>query len=256
MASLDKRILILLLLAGIGINYRLANANSRDAYLIVGLPLQCKDESAAVIWERGEEISAGAQIAMEDINSRPDILPEHTLRIVEIDIGECGQQNNYNLLLEFVNTTFHQHLNVIGAVGIFCPTEVQISIPLLGTPDSWIILRSAVKAASTTNLGKPNQRIIQALFDFLEALEWSNIAAITANGDNYFFSLIEQLDTQTSASAVHNGSKVNMIVYDYDQSISQCDLPRIILVSIRSPLAIMELLCNAYREDLMWPKHV
>ena len=185
-------------------------------------------------------------------------MPEYTLHIVEIDIGKCGQQNNHNLLFEFVNSTFHQHLNVIGAVGLFCPTEVQITTPLLGTYDSSTmekILKLAVKASYTANLGKPNQRMIQALLDFFEALEWRNIAAITGNGDKYFFRVVEKLH-ETSAS-IHIGSKVNVIVHNYAQSISQLklDLPRIILVSIRTPLAI-ELLCDAYREDLVWPKHV
>ncbi len=262
MASLRKSIFnLIVLLACIGINYRLGNANSEDAYLIVGLPLQCADESVAV-WERGKEILPGAQIVVKNINSRSDILPEQTLHTVVVDIGKCGQQNNRNFLLEFVNLTFHQRLNVIGAVGIFCPTEVQIITPpvLPGTSDSSIkekFLKLAVKGLSIANLGKPNQRIIQALLEFFNVLEWRNIAAITDNGDNYFFQVIEKLH-KTSAST-HNGSKVNVNVYSYAQGISRLNLsiglPRIIVVSIRAPLAI-ELLCNAYREDLMWPKHV
>ena len=255
MASLSKRIIIilLLLLACIGI---LVNATSRvsDAYLIVGLPLQCRDEP--IIWERGDELLPGAEIAVETINSRPDVLPELTLHTVVIDIGRCGKQNtDQNFLLEFVNLTFHQHLNIIGAVGIFCPIEVQIITPpvLLGTSDSSgkeKVLKLATKASFTANIGKPNQRIIEALFELFDVLGWRNIASIT---DDFFFPVVEELH-KVSASA-HNYSKVNVVVYNYAQGISQLDLQRIILVSIRAPLAI-ELLCNALREDLMWPKHV
>ena len=97
------------------------------------------------------------------------------------------QQNNQNFLLEFVNLTFHQHFNVIGVVGLFCPTEVQITAPLLGTYmyDSLVkgkILKLAVKASYTTiGPGKLIQRMIQALLDFFEVLEWRNVAAITNN---------------------------------------------------------------------------
>ena len=67
MASLSTSIIILI--AFTEINHQFANAShsSRDAYLIVGLPLQSydKDECAAVIWERGKEILPGAQIAVE-----------------------------------------------------------------------------------------------------------------------------------------------------------------------------------------------
>ena len=262
MASLSKSMILLLLVYIGSTNYQLVNANSRvsDAYLIVGLPLQCRDEPVSTVWERGEELLPGAQIAVETINSRPDILPELTLHTVVIDIGRCGQQNNQNFLLEFVNLTFHQHLNIIGAVGIFCPTEVQIITPpvLLGTSGSSgkeKVLKLATKASFTANTGKSNQRIIEALLEFFDVLGWRNIAAITDNGDDFFFRVVETL--HKAPASVHNDSKVNVIVYNYAQlqGISQLDLPRIILVSIRAPLAI-ELLCNAHREDLMWPKHV
>ena len=262
MASLSKSMILLLLVYIGSTNYQLVNANSRvsDAYLIVGLPLQCRDEPVSTVWERGEELLPGAQIAVETINSRPDILPELTLHTVVIDIGRCGQQNNQNFLLEFVNLTFHQHLNIIGAVGIFCPTEVQIITPpvLLGTSGSSgkeKVLKLATKASFTANTGKSNQRIIEAILEFFDVLGWRNIAAITDNGDDFFFRVVETL--HKAPASVHNDSKVNVIVYNYAQlqGISQLDLPRIILVSIRAPLAI-ELLCNAHREDLMWPKHV
>ena len=260
MASFSKSIIILLL-ACIGINYQLGNANSTDAYLIVGLPLQCRDESVAIVWERGEEILPGAQIAVKNINSRPDVLPGKTLHTVVVDIGRCGQhQNNQNFLLEFVNLTFHQHLNIIGAVGIFCPTEVQIITPpvLLGTSNSSVkeeVLELATKASFTANIGKPNQRIIEALLEFFDVLGWRNMASITDNGDDFFFHVVEKLHKASASASVHNDSKINVAVYNYAQGLSRLDLPRIILVSIRAPLAI-ELLCNAHREDLTWPKHI
>ena len=158
---------------------------------------------------------------METINSRPDILPEQTLHTVVIDIGRCGKQNtDQKFLLEFVNLTFHQHLNIIGAVGIFCPTEVQIITPpvLLGTSDSSVkekVLKLATKASFTANIGKPNQRIIEALLEFFDVLDWRNIASIT---DDFFFPLVEEL--HKAPASVHNDSKVNMIIYNYAQGIS------------------------------------
>ena len=245
---------MMLLLACIAIHYQLAHANSeKDAYLIVGLPLEHKSEPVA-IWERGEEILLGAQIAVKNINSRPDVLSGQTLHVVEVDIGKCDQQNNHNFLLQFVNFTFLQDINLIGAVGIFCPTEVQIITQPLGTSRTSIkreSFKSAVKAAYDTELGKPNPEIIRALLEFLEAMEWRNTAAITDTSDIFFFNLVEELHK----ASVHNGSNINVIVYNYVSNISRLDLPRIILVSVSTPLAT-ELLCSAYKEDLMWPNHV
>ena len=65
MASFSTSIIILLAFSEISHQFANASSSLRDAYLIVGLPFQCKDESAAVIWERGKEILPGAQIAVE-----------------------------------------------------------------------------------------------------------------------------------------------------------------------------------------------
>ena len=92
MASLSTSIIVLLAFTDINLVHQFASASSEDAYLIVGLPLQCQDEPAAIIWERGEEILPGAQIAVGNVNNRPDILPGHTLHIVEVDIGKCNGQ--------------------------------------------------------------------------------------------------------------------------------------------------------------------
>ena len=67
MASFSTSIIILLAFSEISHQFANASSSLRDAYLIVGLPFQCKDESAAVIWERGKEILPGAQIAVENI---------------------------------------------------------------------------------------------------------------------------------------------------------------------------------------------
>ena len=46
-----------------------------------------------------------------------------------------------------------------------------------------------------------------------------------------------------------------MKIYSYTPNISILDLPGIVIVSIGRAQAI-ELLCDAYKLDLMWPKHV
>ena len=89
-----------------------------DVYLMVGLPLQHTDRELAASWERGREILPGAQIAVNSINRNPDILPDHILQLIEVDIGRCDQQN-HNFLIEFVNITFHHDLTSLEQLGSF-----------------------------------------------------------------------------------------------------------------------------------------
>ena len=113
------------LLLAIELSAAVTNINSTDLHLIVGLPLQQDTGATSASWEKGWQILPSAQIAVESINDRPDILPGHKLQTVVVDTGNCGAQN-FNLILQFVNHSYHQDVTFIGAVGILCPTELQI----------------------------------------------------------------------------------------------------------------------------------
>ena len=224
-----------------------------DLYLIVGLSFQHTDSELAASWERGREILPGAQFAVESINRSPDIFPGHTLRTIEVNIGRCDQQT-HNFLLQFINFTFHQEFDIIGAVGIFCPTEVQIIAPLSDISRTSVkreSLKAAVKAAYNA-IQSVSAIKLQALLEFLEVLDWRTIAVITDTNNTFFSTYVEYL-YKASASI---GSNVTVDVYNYAPNIIHLDLPRIVLVSVGRPLAVIELLCNAYKLDLMWPKQV
>ena len=224
---------------------------------MVGISLQHTDSELAASWERGREILRGAEIAIDSINWSPDILSGHTLHTIEVDIGKCNQQN-YNFLLQFVNITFHHEVSIIGAVGIFCPIEMliitsQSATTVTHTTEIRESLKSAVTATyyDNTILQSTTTTKIQALLEFLDVLNWRTIAVITDKTDTFFSTYVEQL----YKASVENGSNIIVKVYSYAPNISILDLPRIVVISVGRPLAI-ELLCDVYKLDLMWPKHI
>ena len=240
----------------------LARVHATDLHLIVGLPLQLDMGATSASWERGWQILPGAQIAVESINDRPDILPGHRLHITAVDIGSCKAQNN-DFLLQIINATYYQN-NVstfIGAVGIFCPTEVLMFANEDG--DSCVqekLMKENLKMITglTNSHGgsnhNPSLKMITTFLEFLDALEWKNLAVITETRSTYYFSYFtERLLRQ---SMVHNRN-VSFSVYTYTSSIrlSCLNLPRISLVSISEP-SIAELICNAYIENMTWPEHI
>ena len=251
---------LLLVCITVNINSCFINDDSKqksDLYLMIGLPLQHTDSDLIASWERGREILPGAKIAIESINLSPNILSGHILHAIEVDIGRCGQQS-HNFLLEFVNITFHHKVSIIGAVGIFCPIEVliitsQSATTVIHKPEMRERLKSAVRATyyDYTILQSTTAIKIQALLEFVDVLNWRTIAVITDNTDVFFSTYVEQL----YKASVENGSNTDMRVYSYTPSISVTDLPRIVIISVSRPLVI-ELLCNAYKLDLMWPKHI
>ena len=134
---------------------------------------------------------------------------------------------------------------------------MQIKVSQLGTTDTVSMIRetiiSTVKATyyNSMILQSATAIKIQALLEFLDVLNWTTIAAITDKTDIFFSTYIEQL----YKASVENGSNITIKVYSYTPDISNLDLPRIVIVSVGREQAI-ELLCNAYKLDLMWPKQV
>ena len=226
-----------------------------DLHLAIGLPLSYSDSMEPIAsWERGREILRGAQVAVETINSRMDILPQCKLHIIEVNIGRCDIQN-HNFLISLMNATY-QATNLIGAVGLFCPIEVQLLLQMHGNPTSKSeFLRTAVEATYYT---KSSGRytfftlMIRAMLEFYDVLDWRNTAVIM-DRDNYFFSYFAEAFYRASSQYTTN---ISVVVYRYSANILRSlRLPRIVLLSVGDKM-VTELLCNAYREDLMWPKHV
>ena len=226
-------------------------------YLIIGLPLQHNDSELAAGWERGKEILSGAQIAINRIHERPDIFPGITLQSIVVDIGRCNQPN-HNFLIQFVNiTTFYRKFGVIGAAGIFCPFEMHIIIPQLQHTHTMSVTRehiiSAVEATYHDRMILQSAKNIKihALLYFFDVLNWTTIAVISDKTNMFFSAYVELL----YGASVEYGSNIIVKDISYTTNISLLNLPRIVIVSVGKAQTI-ELLCNAYKLKLMWPKHV
>ena len=229
-----------------------------DLHLIVALPLEDYDSETSTTWERGRDILSGAEAAVETINRREDIFPEQSLYIVTVNIGRCGNQN-YNLLLHFINITNHRDMHLIGAVGIFCPTAMQVifqppcddSTTIALTKTNLKSLVDATGYSYSQKLGMSvSDRMTESLLEFFSVLGWKKIAAITNPDDTFFSYFVEKL----YKASIQHRSNFTIGVHNYDTNID-VNLPRIVLVSVSLPLAT-ELLCSAYRGDKMWPNHV
>lgn len=232
----------------------------KDLHLIVGLPLE-QDREPAASWERGKEILTGAQIAVDNINNRSDILPGYKLHTVVINIGV----ENDNFLLQVINLTYYQNYTTfIGAVGIFCPPEVQTVTQL---PDKFNDnvsvaktkedIKLIIEATNGCEFGKHNIRVskmVNALLDFLEVMEWRNVAAIIDPKDiSYFSHFVELLHSASNKNT--SNITITAVEYNYAQNISYLNLSRITIISVNEHL-LKEILCNAHKQDMMWPKHV
>ena len=85
-------------------------------------------------YNRGEELISAAQLAVERINMRDDILPGYKLELVPANAETCDQSLVTEAPVNFVRHVTSRDLNTVGVVGLVCSTVTQAISPLAGRP--------------------------------------------------------------------------------------------------------------------------
>ena len=82
----------------------------------------------------GQELISAAQLAVEKINMRNDILPGYRLELVPANAETCNQSLVTEAPVNFVRHVTNGDLNIVGVVGLVCSTVTQAISPLAGRP--------------------------------------------------------------------------------------------------------------------------
>ena len=91
----------------------------------------------------GEELISAAQLAVEKINMRNDILPGYRLELVPANAETCNQSLVTEAPVNFVRHVTSGDLNIVGVVGLVCSTVTQAISPLAGRPEIDLLQISA-----------------------------------------------------------------------------------------------------------------
>ena len=238
--------------------------------IAVVLPLEHTIENQpSSSWERGLEILPGAEVAVEYINQREDILPGHKLELKVINSITCKSELNQELLLSFINFTFYHDVNTIGLIGSLCSNSDQLISSLLASysiMNQPFLSSSATVSSKDKNLTPPNYyRILQPADIFIDAfsvlagdLNWQRIAVVTESVQSYFLSYAEAFsDIATKRKAykitpfiqLHENQPLNFAFRELQMFDS-----KIIVLSLSIAHAI-DILCLAKERGLTWPNY-
>ena len=85
-------------------------------------------------WDRGFDLIPGGHLAAEQINNNSIILPEHELKIIDIEAEACGR----NIINKGL-VNFYRELNInysspciMGVIGLVCSSQTNVFAPLAG----------------------------------------------------------------------------------------------------------------------------
>ena len=100
-------------------------------------------ETTGLPYQRGEDLIAVAQLAVDEINLRDDILPGHELELVPANADLCNQSLETEAVVNFVRHVPSGVLNIVGVVGLVYSAVTQAVSPLSARPEIDLLQISA-----------------------------------------------------------------------------------------------------------------
>ena len=218
--------------------------------------------------DRGGDLIVAAELAVDMINMRDDILPNYKLELVPANAELCNQ----NLVAE-APETFLRHvtsgeLNIVGVVGLLCSTVTQAISLLAGRPEIDLLQISA-GATSPVFTSEEEYPLLyrmmsssavynNAILELMATFNWTRIGVIrdtkliqhTTTANDF----MTKIESRAGGEVVFLGD----VTPTFPTSPVQSLLPeraRIIYASVTASEA-RELLCESYQSNLRWPQFV
>ena len=216
---------------------------------------------------RGEELISAAQLAVDKINMRDDILPDYKLELVPANTETCNQSLVTEALGNFVRHVTGD-LNIVGVVGLVCSGVTQSVSPLAGRPGIGLLQISAgaISPVFTSEEEYPHlYRMVpssaiynDAVLELMNTFQWKRISIIQDT------ILIQHTTTADDFVAKIEGRNESKLVFLGEVSPTFPTAPvksllpkaaKIIYASVTVTEA-RELLCESHQRDLRWPEFV
>ena len=215
---------------------------------------------------RGDwEILSAAEMAVDKINRRDDILPGYRLELIPVNTETCNKSLVTEAPVNFVRQVTGGDLNIVGVVGLVCSTVTQAISPLAGRPEIDLLQISAGAISPVFAREKEYPRLYRMIssstvyndvvLSLMATFQWKRISMVrdakliqhTTTADNFVTKLHEGTELEfvflgditptCPSSPVHNLIRKRA---------------RIIYASVTA-FEARELLCEMYQKGNRWP---
>ena len=215
-------------------------------------------------------LHTAAQLAVDKINMRDDILAGYNLELVQEDTETCNQRLVTEAMGNFVRSVTDRDLNIVGVVGLLCSTVTQavspLAIPERPEIDLLQISAGATSPVFTNETEYPRlYRMIpssavynDAVLALMTEFQWKRISVVqdttlvrhTTTADDF----VRKVKGRSELNLVFLGDVTPTFPTSPVQSLVQ-KAARVIYASVTASEAC-GLLCESYWSGRRWPEFV
>ena len=213
-------------------------------------------------------LRTAAQLAVDNINMRNDILPGYNLELIPANAETCNQSLVTEALGNFVRHVTDRDWNIVGVVGLLCSTVTQAVSPLAGRPEIDLLQISAGATSPVFTNEKEYPRLYRiipssavyndAVLALMTEFHWRNISVIrdttlvphTTTADDFVKKIVEKDEFKL----VFLGAVTPKFFTSSIQTLVQ-KAARVIYASVTASEA-RGLLCESYWSGRRWPEFV
>ena len=209
--------------------------------------------------DTGPSLFLAAELAVEHINSRSDILGDYRLELVR---GDSGCDLSTKTVTSFVEHVLNGNEQIVGIIGPACSSSGEIIARLAGTDLLGLInvhiagsalLSDRVKYPFSFGMLASNEVFADTLTALLVKNSWNRVATLY---DESWLTAVEVSFVRKVSSLP--GYAINIASMISDSNLSLRDIReasiRIIIVLLRAEF-LRKMLCLAYHEDVHYPRY-
>ena len=234
------------------------SSNRTALYILALLPYSDANPDLYHSWDKGSDILPAAELAVEHINKKSDVLRLYQLHLISGD-GGCDVVSE--AVVNFVRHVFSPTQQIVGIVGPGCSaSSIAVSslasknttalVTLhLGTMD---VLGDRTRYPYSFGILGPSHSYVKTIIALLRRNKWENVAVLYNSKSLFFRSTFKKFQTKLPDS-VSNISFFSDISDPYIPLTEIREkLTRIILV-FASPYFARRVMCSAYHKGLLFP---
>ena len=216
------------------------------------------------LWGRGEELIPGALLAAQQVNSNEDVLNGFHIEVTPLFVQDCSVSEG---ILKTGQELLSTDNLVIGVTGLFCPRLVKVLSPLLCHKEMNIIQLSGATTVDMTIDECRNSNAlpgiggtqIEALFNLLEILNWSNFNLVSIRSRTRLKDYYTEVERAIVRRATMDSNwlvleaRIDSSLENLLEMLRWSTSP--IIIAVLPPETAADLLCYAYKNKMTWPRY-